>query len=281
MLQLARFVGDQGRQTLARAWLGILKAAAGDYDTAIENGKDALALALSHGDRRSELYAHLALADAYIGQGERHSEARYHASQAMAVATSQRQDRHEIECRLRFAHLASQTRDYDDQREAASRALALAMRLGARHLEALARCWLASALLHARRETTAKVAPHEAARIEADAALRISSEIGLQEGIWRANAALADICAAAGDAEGQEAHARAAVAALEQVRRTLAESDLADTLLESGEYLEVYERLGEILRLNGRRDELATYLDQIAWPPLTERLERRDGAAGS
>ena len=67
-LHLARFVGDQGRENMTRAWLGIFLAAAGDYDAATGYGKDALAKSLSRGDRRSELYAQLALADAYSGQ---------------------------------------------------------------------------------------------------------------------------------------------------------------------------------------------------------------------
>ena len=70
-LQLTRFVGDARRETAARAILGILMAGAGDFDTASAYGKDALARALSHGDRPSELYAQLALADAYTGPGGR------------------------------------------------------------------------------------------------------------------------------------------------------------------------------------------------------------------
>src|SRR5262249_53405923 len=146
-LQLARFVGDQGRETLARAWLGIFLAAAGDFDAAIAHGKDALALALSRADRRAELYAQLALADAYMGLPLRESEARYHTNQALAVTSAMRYERAESECRLRFARLSAQTGDLAELRDSANRALTIALRLGARHLESLARCWLAETLL--------------------------------------------------------------------------------------------------------------------------------------
>ena len=126
MLQMARFVGDLRRETMARIALGIFQAAAGDFDAAIDNGKDALAFALSRGDRLGELYAHLALTDAYSGASGRRGEARYHAAQALNVTTSANYVRSEVECRLRFARLAALNEDTAGLQEAAGRALALA-----------------------------------------------------------------------------------------------------------------------------------------------------------
>ena len=134
VIQLARFVGDQGRETLARGWLGLFLAAAGDHDAAVACGKDALALALSRGDRRAELYAQLALADAYTASPLREAEARYHCNQALAVTAALRHERGEIECRLRLARLNAQHSELGDLRESANRALALSQKLGARHL---------------------------------------------------------------------------------------------------------------------------------------------------
>lgn len=267
LLQLARFVGDQGRETMARAWLGILLAAAGDFDNAIAHGKDALARALSRGDRRAELYAQLALADAYTGATRRDSEARYHTGQALAVATALRMDRAEVECRLRQARLSAQVGDVVDLQEAAGRALALATRLGARHLEGLARYWQAEAL---RRVSGDRAA----ARDEAQAALEIARSIDLIEGQWRAHGLLATLAREEGLGQGAngERHLRQAVELLERLRDDLKEAGLPDTLLENEECVAVYALLAEVLAEGGRDEEVRTFLEQTGWPPLSARF---------
>jgi transcriptional regulator with XRE-family HTH domain len=267
MLQLARFVGDEGRETMARAWLGILLAAAGDFDNAVSQGKDALAMALSRGDRRAELYAQLALADAYTGATRRDSEARYHTSQALAVTTALRLDRAEIECRLRQARLCAQTGDWTELRDAASRALALAQRLGTRHLECLAHCWQAEAL----RRDAATLAE---ARNQAQTALTMAQEIELVEGQWRANALLAALTLDAETpnlADG-ESYLRAAIAILDSLRAELVEAGLSDTLLENEECAAVYVRLAQLLTQSGRTADASAFLEQTGWPPLAARL---------
>jgi tetratricopeptide (TPR) repeat protein len=279
LLQLARFVGDQGRETLARAWLGLFLAAAGDFDAAIAHGKDALAMALSRGDRRAEFYAQLALADAYTGQTRRDSEARYHTNQALAVATAQRHERDEIEGRLRLARLSAQTGEWNEAREAANRALTLALRLGARHLESLARLWLAEALRAGFAATEEASNPAQAVE-EARTALRIAEELGLVEARWRAQAALASLALQSSPPDSAEAetHLRAAIAVLEGLRGALREAGIPDTLLENEECAAIYAALGRLLRQSGRADEAAALLDQTGWPPLTARLAE-DGAA--
>ena len=296
-LQLARFVGDQGRENVTRAWLGIFLAAAGDYDAAIGYGKDALAKSLSRGDRRSELYAQLALADAYTGQTRRDSEARYHTGQALAVATALRQERQEAECRIRLARVSVQSQDWADAQDAASRALSLSVRLGSRHLESLARVWLAEAQLgeyvqtiHAQPAADASssiaTAPDSestegdlgAAALrqsaeEAQIALRIAEDIGLVEVRWRANGLLARIAAdASSDTATQEGLLRNAVSILETLRAALTEAGIPDTLLENDDCAAIYVRLAQLLHASGRLRETADLLEQIGWPPLTEQL---------
>ncbi len=276
LLQLARFIGDQGRETMSRAWIGILLAAAGDRDAALAFGKDALAQALSRGDRRSELYAQLALADAYSGDRQRDSEARYHTTQALAVAAAVRETRAEIECRLRLAHLGAQASSLTEQRDAASRALALSQRLGTRHLESLARVWLAEALLRASTaDGNADAATTlAAARIEAETALEIADELELAEGRWRARAVLARILlqAASPETDAAETRLREALAVLESLRAALVETGIPDTLLENEDCAAVYIQLISLLQQSGRTDEATSCLEQAGWPPLLTRL---------
>ena len=291
-LQLARFVGDQGRENVTRAWLGIFHAAAGDYDSAIEFGKDALAKSLSRGDRRSELYAQLALADAYTGQTRRDSEARYHAGQALAVATALRQERQEAECRIRMARVSIQAKEWTDARDAASRALVLSARLGARHLESLARQSLGEALLGEFEYTLAAVASHAAAKggtqgsdagasdamrrqaeEEAVAALQISEDVGLSEGLWRSRGTLARLAALeGGDTARQEHLLREAAATIETLRAALTEAGIPDTLLENHDCAAIYLRLAKLLHAAGRMQETTDLLEQTGWPPLTAQL---------
>jgi tetratricopeptide (TPR) repeat protein/transcriptional regulator with XRE-family HTH domain len=294
-LQLARFISDQGRENIVRAWLGIFLAAAGDHDTAIAYGKDALALALSRGDRQAELYAQLALADAYTGAGNRSVEARYHTNQALAVTTSVRYARAEIECRLRLARLCAQDGQWPELYEAAQRAAVLAQRLGARHLECLARCWLAEAMRHsalapsntggdaAMRRAGGTPVPisTQAVRQELEAALALARDTEFIEAQWRGHDTLAGLALAGGALDSQaadqqlaETHLLAAVAVLEPLRSALIEAGLPDTLLENPDCHGVYERLARLLFQLGRAEEAVAFLDQTGWPPLTERITR-------
>jgi tetratricopeptide (TPR) repeat protein len=267
LLQLARFIGDQGRETMTRAWLGIFLAAAGDRDGALNYGKDALAQALSHGDRRAELYAQLALADAYSGDRLRQGEARYHVTQALAVARAVRDTRAEIECRLRLAHLSSQSGTVTELRDAATRALTAAQRLGARHLECLARIRVAEALA---REPNADPS---AARGEAEVALAQADSLALIEGQWRARYTLAQILLEGDiDAELAEAVLIEAVALLESLRAALIETGIPDTLLENEECIAVYVRVIQLIRQSGRTREADALLEQAGWPPLNARV---------
>ncbi len=288
VIQLARFVGDQGRETLARAWLGLLLAAAGDHNAAIAAGKDALALALSRGDRRAELYAQLALADAYAASPLREGEARYHTNQALAVTAALRHERGEIECRLRLARLSAQIGEPGELGDAAERALALSQKLGARHLEALSRVWLAeSRLLESDAiENTQNAAALLAEAAEyAAAAQRLADETELSEGRWRSRELRARIVlrqnlnqdAAASDAA--LSLLRESVALLDGLREQLRESDAADTLLENEESFQIYRRYADLLRLNeqkqaqtGQSVTLQEFLERTGWPPLTAAL---------
>ncbi len=264
-LQLARFLGDQGRESMTRAWLGIFLAAAGDYDNAIVYGKDALSLALSRGDRRAELYAQLALADSYIAMTNRDSEARYHTNQALAVTVALRYERGEVECRLRLARLSAQTQDLMELRDAASRSLVLAERLGARHLESLAHCWMATMwLLEGNGETERTQANAEAAK-----ALKMAQEMGFTEAEWRANAILGRL---ESDPEQRVVALRHAVQTLENLRAELRVVEVPDSLLEASECLEVYADTITALRDQEAYTEATALLEQAAWLPLQTRF---------
>ena len=270
VLQLARFVGDQRRESMARATLGIAYAAAGDFDTAIAYAKDALAFALSRGDRQGELYAHLALTDAYTGPGGRGQEARYHANQALSVTTSVNYARSEIEARLRFARLSAQTGDADALREAAARSGDMARQMGARHLESLSRVWMADSLIDTK--TTPGNETVQQAREQAFAALELAEVTGIFETRWRANDVLARAALLTGDVQEAEARLHIAVSALGALRENLLAADVADTLLENEDCQSVYARLADLLLQSGRRQEAAAFLEQTGWPPLTLRF---------
>lgn len=264
LLQLARFIGDQGRETMTRAWLGIFLAAAGDRDGALAYGKDALAQALSRGDRRAELYAQLALADAYSGDRLRQGEARYHITQALAVAGAVRDTRAEIECRLRLAHLSAQSGTVTELRDASTRALTLAQRLGARHLETLARVWLAEAL-HRGADADPSLA-----RAEAEAAVALADSLNLIEGRWRARFTLAQILLdqAPTETAAAESALQQAISLLESLREALIATGIPDTLLENEECIAVYARLIRHLRQSGRTADAEAMLERAGWPPL-------------
>lgn len=301
MLQLARFVGDLRRETMARIALGILQAAAGDFDAAIDNGKDALAFALSRGDRLGELYAHLALTDAYSGASGRRGEARYHATQALNVTTSTNYARSEVECRLRFARLFALSGDTGGLREAASRALVLARNLGARHLESLARVWESESLLRTAqtavttsqesRQNTASDTAHNTpderllsqAQTEAQTGLTLADETQFVETRWRANDVLAQIALVAPnpDEKRAEQHLRTAIATLDALRASLLAADLSDTLLENEDCVAVYARLARLLLRQGRAAELNAFLEQAGWPPLDDLIAVENASASS
>lgn len=268
MLQLARFVGDQGRETMARAWLGIFLAAAGEFDGAITYGKDALSLALSHGDRRGELYAQLALSDAYLGANGRESEARYHAAQALAITTALRMERAEAECRLRQVRLSRQAGDWDEALISARRALTLAQKLGARHLESLARLALSDTLLGQATNADNADALRTEARTHIETAQNLAVEIGLSEGLWRANVLLSTL-----EPSQAENVLSAAIALLEQLRQGLQEAGLPDTLLEQSEIFAVYRRRVENLIQSGRNADARAFVEQANWLPLETFIE--------
>lgn len=262
-LQLARFLGDQGRENMTRAWLGIYHAAVGDYDNAISMAKDALAQSLSRGDRRSELYAQLALADAYLGLTQRESEARYHVGQALAVATALRHERQEIECRIRIARLHRQVGEWAEMKDVAEKALQQAQRLGARHLECLLYIHLAEASMALNPSDTE-------VRRSIDNALTISEEIGLAEGRWRAKALLAGLT----KPSEQENLLREAVEVLETLRNGLLEAGIPDTLLENDDCQAVYRSLVHSLEATHGIQAADQFLEQTGWPPLTEAVQK-------
>lgn len=271
-LQLARFTGDQGKETLSRAFLGIFMAGAGDCNSSITYGKDALSLALSRGDRQGELYAQLCLADAYTTSPGRIPEARYHANQALAVTAVIRYTRAEIECRLRMSHIASQENDVVFLREASELAASQSQRQGNRHLEAAARCRLAESLMI--------LGELSAAQIEADKALHLAEITGAIEPLWRSKAISGIIATQNPDKTSySERMLKESISVLNGLRTELKNAGLTDTLLEDVERMEVYAHLARLMERSGRIEEKALFLEQTGWPPLVDKL-RQESEAG-
>jgi tetratricopeptide (TPR) repeat protein len=263
-VQLARFLGDKSRESMARATLAILLAALCDCDACISLAKDALAMALSQGDHRAELFAQIALADAYFTMG-RDSEARYHANQALGVATALRLTLYEAEARLRTAALYLHNNELDDALEPVERALATANQLGARHIQARG--------LVLRGDYRFRTEDLDGARADALTAAGLARELGTTPVEWEAEALLARVGCAYEPMrleEADDAVARA-VALVEQVRTDLRDAGIADTLLEDKGRQEIYLLRAKLLADSGRPDEATAFIEQAAWPPLSAR----------
>ncbi len=265
-LQLARFVGDKGRESMSRAALAILLAALCDCDACIEYAKDALAAALSQGDHRAELFAQMALADAYFAL-DRESEARYHANQALAVAAALRLALYETASRLRLARLSLHIGDTEDANDPIERALGAARHLGARQLEAEA------LILRGKKRLREK----DAANAEQDghSAAGIAREIGARPLQWEAEILVAHAAYEKEpiDRDAVEAAASRAIEFIEAVRTDLREAGIPDTILEDRERRGIYLLRATLLSEMGRKDEAERFIEQAGWPPLADRFE--------
>jgi tetratricopeptide (TPR) repeat protein len=271
-VQLARFVGDRSREAMARASLAILLAAMCDCDPSIEQAKDALAAALSQGDHRAELFSQMALADAYFAL-DRDSEARYHANQALAVASSLRLAQYETECNSRVGRLSLHLGDFQDAEESIERALRMAKRLGARHLQAEAALLFAE--LHLQKGST-DVAIREAAET-----VRLAEEMKLKPLLWSA-----DFIRARAESQRKKPDRNAALSAvnravesLEAVRAELRDAGIADTLLEDMQRLAGYSLRADLHFELGRQQEDDDFIENFDWQPL-EKARREKGERG-
>jgi transcriptional regulator with XRE-family HTH domain len=269
-IQLARFLADKGREAMARAALAILLAAMCDCEPSIEQAKDALAAALSQGDHRAELFAQLALTDAYYAL-DRDSEARYHANQALAVANALRLPLYEVEARLRVARLALRLHDFEEARDSLGRALASAERLGARHLAADGQL--------VQGEWRLLEADAAGAMAAAERAVRLASEMELRPMLWHANGLLARaaMAKAPADCESAVAASERAVLGIEAEREQLRDAGIADTMLEDRQRLELYRIRVECLNALGRDAEARDFIESAAWPPLAAGREEKGG----
>lgn len=264
--QLARFLHDKGREAMARATFAILLAAMCDCDTCIEQAKDALSAALSQGDHRVELFAQIALADAYFAL-DRDSEARYHANQALAVASSMRLPLYEVECRLRIARLSLRCGDLEEASDALQKALSAAERLGARHLVAQIR--LTEGEMQLSRQDPV------AARDSASEASRLAEEMRLKPLAWEADLLLARAENALPERDLGSAleSVTRAVQSVDELRVQLRDAGIADTLLEDRQRLAGYRLRADLLQELGRSPEAEEFIESAAWPPL--RSKRR------
>jgi tetratricopeptide (TPR) repeat protein len=263
--QLARFLNDRSREALSRGILALSLSALGDYDSAIQQAKDALASAFSLGDRRAELFAQMALADAYSNAG-RDVEARYHANQTFAVASALRLALYEAEARLRLARLCLRSSELQEAAEYIERAMNAAQRLGARHLETQAYLLRGEFLLEAGESAEAQAA------IEAGAAR--AQELQLLPEQWRAQVLRARVLAnAASPNRAQALEAiHQAVSMLEGLRNQVREAGMTDTILEDRERQDIYLLCARWMKAEGRAEEAAAFIEQAGWLPLAARL---------
>ncbi len=255
--QLARFVQDQRRETLANSWLAITKAGIGDFETALNLAKDAFAAALARGDRLSELYAQMGLADAYTGIAQRQTEALYHANQALAVARSMRLDRAEAEVRGRLSALCEATGDYAAARDHADRMLVTATKLGARHLVALA-----TSLQNAARTSAGEVVPNE----DLEQAVQMAYSTSYCEAVMHSTWTLCRTQQLG--ASGQQAALQRAIAIVEAGRKGLITAGIVDTVLENDAFLRLYKLLVTALSSQHKESDLQGFLEETGWPPL-------------
>ncbi len=260
LAQLARFVEDLRREAMGRAWLSLSLSAAGVYEQALQEGKTALSAALSRGDRLVELYAQIALSDAYAGINQRRTEARYHLEQALAVARALHLERAEAECRLRLGGLLLLDNASAEALEAAERALQLSQKLGARHLESAALT------------LSVRCAPARADAVQrVENAVLLARETGFAEALWQALVVRADLHPAL--SREAENDLREAVQQLETLRDELREAGMEDTLLENETCMGVYIKLLRLLQSDNRAAEADAMLEQTGWPPLNNRME--------
>ncbi len=259
LIQFARFVEDKRRETMARAWLGILYAAMGMPDEALQEGKEALSAALGRGDRLSELYAQLALADAYASQSQRLGEARYHTEQAITVARALRLERAEAECRLRLCRLLFQLKEFEPAMESVDRALLLSNKLGARHLEAVALSWKSRLLTGDTAVTVAK------------RAVELAQATENLEGLFRGLTALGFATQLSDSIEMRNAFERA-FELVEQLRTEMSKAGLDDTILEIEDYLEPVTLLTQSLIDNGQKEDAVALMDRISWLPFSQKF---------
>lgn len=266
---LARFLGDKSRAGIALSLLAMAEGRCGLGPEAVLKSKTALANALSAGDRRGEVFAQLAQAENYRA-AKRLSEARYHAGQALAAATSARLTLYQAEALLRISEIAIDQDDGADADEHISRAARLTEQKGMRHLFALALALQAERAL---------AAGDPGAALEAAArSAEIAQSLGLAPAEWRARAVLARANDARGEPKAALKLSNQAVELVRSVRQSLIEAGLADTLLEHPEHREIYRLHVALLERAGLEREASRFLKQAEWPPLlSERTRRKPG----
>ncbi len=255
--QLARFVQDQRRDSLANGWLAISRACVGDFETALNLAKDAFATALARGDRLSELYAQMGLADAYTGIAQRQTEALYHANQALSVARAMRLDRAEAEARSRLSALCEAGGDHAAARDHADRMLATANKLGARHLVAYG-----TSLQNAARISAGETVSNSELELAVEMAYATTYCEAVMHSTWV-------LCRhEETTASRQQEVLERAIAIIELGRKGLIGASIIDTVLENDTFFRLYKRLANAYSLQNKESQLQSFLEETGWPPL-------------
>ncbi len=267
--ELAGFLGDSSRAAMARALRADAYAALSEWDSAIHEAKEALTWALGQGERRVELFAQMALTDAYRG-AERGAEARYHGGQAVATAGAVGITLYECEARLRLGRACLSSGDIVGAEANLKPALRSAEKLGARHLAACGRLLRAEIDLSRGRSA-------EAGR-EARAARKQAAAIGAHA--QAARAALRMWQAARGNQaaerpvyEGMEL----AYQWLDGLRIEARSRGMVDALLEDTDARLTYIGMASLLRSKGNPDLADEVIESAGWPPL--EAEWQEGKA--
>jgi tetratricopeptide (TPR) repeat protein len=266
--ELARYGDDQERTAVAQASLCGLSSETGDFETAKQLGKDALATALSLGSWRGELLAHQSLCQAYA-LSRLPSEATYHLEQAMRLAEQLKAVKEQAWLRAWRAELARQRGDFEEGHAESQRAWETAERMGALHLQAFA------ALVSARCLWAQKKArPSQQAAANA---LAQAQQIHVPDLQWRAHALLGQMGGQRQKAQQARDHLKQAVDVMDSLRGNLSESNLEDTVLEDGERFETCLAFARLLRQQQGEKAAARFIVEQNYPPLEEAWREEKG----
>lgn len=255
-LRLARLTGDRERAAVAMACRAELLAVLGRHDEARVGGKDALAAALAMGSARGEIFAHLALSEAYRRSANGH-EALYHGQQATAAAAGRGLIKLEAVARISVARARRALGEDGPAAAEERRAGTIAEAIGAR--------WVTGPVaLGQARDALRGGRPEEALT-----QLRLAERMAAETGAWELGFEAGVLATEALPGEDGLQRLESAVKALLERRDRLVSQGVEEALLEEPERLTAVRRCVTLLRGAGRHEAAAELLEWAAWPPLS------------
>lgn len=262
---LSQFAEEAERVAVADTLLGHLAAVVGDFAQAKERSKDALTAALRLRSRQAELWAHKALAETYLREGNA-ADARYHALEAVELADTMRHATEYAHALCLRAWTLWQLGQLAEAAQDAARALALADEKGARHIAGLA-AWLRAQIDRA----SGRVDDAVNALAEAE---RLARETGDAELVWRCLATRGEWHWSDGDVAAATVPLRAAVAMLDQWRAQWRHEGHEDTWLEDPWRVRICWLFARCLERTEGVPAAEAFVEQSGWLPLQELWEK-------